>query len=241
MYPAAAPIRSPRGSALCHGCGLLACRPARVLRFADPSLRHGRFVRLCEACFTQIFLLERPAVCAAIRRRRRARRGTGTWGRSSLTRCAMGCPSPQTCESWSTGWRRSGSGRRGFPAGSRRSSPPTSRTRSRTRFPGCWRPAPSGWRREARLPAALWRRARRLPIGGFGTTTLAFRRGIIASSRTATRERFWSRLDLPRHTQLVTDMSNEHDLRPAVEPGSWYRRSAPGKPPQQYPLGRGRL
>ena len=67
MYPAAAPIRSPRGSAHCHACGLLACRPARVLRFADPSLRHGRFVRLCEACFTQIFLLERPAVCAAIR------------------------------------------------------------------------------------------------------------------------------------------------------------------------------
>ena len=73
MYPAAAPIRSPRGSALCHACGLLACRPARVLRFADPERRHGRFVRLCEACFTQVYLLERPPVCAAIRRQAASR------------------------------------------------------------------------------------------------------------------------------------------------------------------------
>lgn len=67
MYPAASPIRSPRGSAPCHACGLQACRPVRVLRFTDRTLRHGRFVRFCQDCFTQVYLLERPAVCAAVR------------------------------------------------------------------------------------------------------------------------------------------------------------------------------
>ena len=73
MYPAASPIRSPRGSALCHACGLLACRPVRALRFADPGRRHGRFVRLCQDCFTQVHLLDHPASCAAVRSDARAR------------------------------------------------------------------------------------------------------------------------------------------------------------------------
>ena len=74
MYPAAMSIRASRGSARCHACGTFVCRPVRVLRFPDPLRRRGRFLRFFQDCFTQLWLLERPASCAAVRADPEARR-----------------------------------------------------------------------------------------------------------------------------------------------------------------------
>ncbi len=96
MYPAAMPIRAPRGSARCHACGTFVCRPARVLRFADPERRRGRFLRFCQDCYTQLWLLERPASCAAVRADSEARRA---WYRQVgpilFDRVREGMPEPE--------------------------------------------------------------------------------------------------------------------------------------------------
>lgn len=68
MYPGISPIRSPRRTVTCQSCGESSYWPASLLRFEDPGRRHGRFIRICGRCYPHVFLLERPDICAAVRR-----------------------------------------------------------------------------------------------------------------------------------------------------------------------------